>query len=575
MSRFGLAGFALVIAMPLATTAPRAEPGADAPQQAHADTVFINGRIFTADSFASIVEGVAIADGKFQRVGTNAEVREHIGPGTKLVDLKGKMAMPGITDMHVHAVRGGLAEQTYCKFAETDPLDRILATIGACAAAKQPGEWVEGAAWNSLLAPTLDKAMLDRVAPNNPVYLHDNTNHVVWVNSAALAAAGVDRTTVAPRGGTIIRHPQTGEATGVLLESAMGLIFNAKPKADHAAIVRASRWIFGKLNAYGVTSIQSAQASAEEVAAFRELEATGSLTVRVKANWDFNTALAPAAPEAMLERFDSREERGARTALIDPDGAKIYADGIALGAGSPYLEPYAFAPTFGHAAIDQSELRNTILRMDALGLSILIHAMGDAAVRNTLDAIEAARRANGTSGRRHIIAHTFSVDPADRGRAARLDVVFENSPPVVLFPNDLMAGAVELLGRERVRQVAPLRSLIEAGDTVAYGSDWDNIPEPDPWLALQAMVTRQNPAEPQRGYVARQEAVDLITALEILTINGAVGLGLEKQTGSIEPGKDADMIVLDQNLFAIPADRIHRTKVLQTLLRGNLVYVTR
>lgn len=570
----GLGLLALALGLAVASPAMSQETDkAPAPQAPRADTILVNGRIFTADTFSSTVEAVAIADGKFLVVGSNVDVRKVAGPDTEVIDLKGRMAMPGITDMHIHPVRGGLAELTYCKFSESAPLDELLAIVRTCAASKKPGEWIEGAEWNSVLAPTLDKAMLDRVAPDNPVYLHDNTNHVVWVNSAALAAAGVDRSTLAPPGGTIVRDPQTGEATGIFRESAMGLIYNAKPKPDRATVEAASRSVFGKLNAFGVTSIQSAQASAEEVGAFRNLEQAGQLTVRVRTQWDFNPNLAPAPPAAMLQRFDSREERGPRTELIDPDGAKIYADGIALGGGSPYLEPYEMAPTYGHAAIDRTALFDAVLQMDRLGLAIMIHAMGDAAVRTSLDAIEAARRANGTHGRRHVIAHTFSVDRADRGRARALDVAFENSPPVVLFPNDLMASTVGLLGRKRTRETSPIRSLLDAGEVVAYGSDWDNIAEPDPWLALQALVTRQNPAAPDRGYIGRDEAVDLITGLEILTINGAFGLGLEKRTGSIEAGKDADLIVLDQNLFTVPAERIRQTKVLRTILRGRSVFV--
>ncbi|WNG40671.1 amidohydrolase family protein [Archangium violaceum] len=187
--------------------------------------------------------------------------------------------------------------------------------------------------------------------------------------------------------------------------------------------------------------------------------------------------------------------------------------------------------------------------------------------------MEAARRANGASGRRHVIAHTFSVDPADMGRAQKLNVVFENSPPVVLFPNDLTADTVGLIGRQRVRAIAPIRSLLAAGETVGYGSDWDNIPEPNPWLALQVMITRQNPSAPDRGFLARSEAVDLITGLEILTINGAYGLGLENRTGSIEIGKDADLIVLNQDLLKVPVGDIHKTRVLRTVLRGKTVFV--
>jgi len=543
------------------------------PNTIPADEVFINGHIFTADTFSSTVQAVAIRGGKFVAVGSNEDVRLSVGPKTVVHDLKGGMAMPGITDMHVHPVRGGLAELTYCKFSDRAELKQLIGAVAECVRAKKPGEWIEGAQWNSTLAASLDKVALDQIAPRNPVYLHDNTNHLIWVNSAALKAAGINKSTPDPAGGTIFRHPATGEPTGVLAEAAMALVFNAKPPAAAAEIDRASSWIFNKLNSFGVTSIQTGQADKAELAAFRRLEAGGKLTVRLKTNWDFNTPLAPVAPDRMLQRFDTREERGAVSNLINPDGAKIYADGIAYGAASPYLEPYTSEATFGRPAIDQSSLATAIMQMDKLGLSVMVHAMGDAAVRATLDAVEATRRANGASGKRHVIAHTFSIDPEDVGRGRKLNVVFENSPPIVLFPNELTSAAVPLLGRHRTRTIAPIRSLTSAGETVSYGSDWDNIPEPNPWLALQAMITRQHPAAPHLGYLARSEAVDLITGLEILTINGAYGLGLEDRAGSIEVGKDADLIILSQNLFAVAPQRIHRTRVLRTVLQGKTVFV--
>lgn len=546
-----------------------AQPG---PPESFADEAFVNGRIFTADTFSSMAQAVAIGDGKFVAVGSNEVVRRRIGPKTIVHDLKGGMAMPSITDMHIHPVRGGLAQLTYCKFSDRLGLAHALEAVAKCVKDTKPGEWVEGAQWDAGLAKSLDKTVLDRIAPNNPVYLHDNTNHIIWVNSAALAAAGIDRSTSDPAGGTILRHPETGEPTGVLMESAIALVFNAMPKPRPEEIERASAWIFQKLNAYGVTSIQTGQAEAADLAAYRKLEAEGRLTIRLKTNWNFNTPLAAVSPEKMLERFDTRDERGPVSDLINPDGGKIYADGIAIGAASPYLEPYAFAPTYGRPAIDTSSLNTAVLQMDRLGLSIMIHAMGDAAVRDALDAIESARRANGNSGKRHVIAHSFSVHPDDRGRGRKLNVVFENSPPVVLFPNDLMDTTVALLGRQRTQAIGPIRSLLAAGETVGYGSDWDNIPEPNPWLALQVMVTRQNPSAPERGFLARAEAVDVATGLEILTINGAFGLGLDDRTGSIEVGKDADLIVLNQDLLKAPVTEIHKTKVLRTVLRGKTIF---
>ena len=556
----------------LFTAASYADDDKRTDEQSLADTVYRNGYIYTADAFASVVEAVAISDGKFIAVGSNKAIQSHIGQSTRVVDLRGKMAMPGIIDSHIHPLRGALAKFNYCSFPAELQLDEMLQTVERCVKEAEVGSWVQGSKWNSSWADNLDKAILDKIAPDTPVYLVDDTNHLAWVNSKTLELAGISADTPDPENGLIVRDPVTGEPTGILKEAASGLVLNALPPPSQVMLRKSALWIFQKLNTYGVTTIQAAQLDSKRLRAYRALESKGELTVRMKANWDYNTRYADAPREEMLQRFDTRDKRGPRTELINPDGAKIYVDGVPMGYASPYLDPYEGTQNYGHANIDLPALSSAVTRMDSLGLSVMMHAVGDIAVRNAMDAVAAARKTNGDIGPRHILAHTYSVHPDDKGRGTNLNIAFEISPPDIWFPSSLSRAVLTMIGRERLRAGTPTRSMLDAGDMVCYGSDWDNTEEPNPWVALETLITRQKPNAPLEGYVGRNEGIDLQTALEVLTYNGAYALDMEDQIGSIEQGKTADMIVLNQNLFKIPVEEIHRTEVQQTILRGRTVF---
>jgi predicted amidohydrolase YtcJ len=344
------------------------------------------------------------------------------------------------------------------------------------------------------------------------------------------------------------------------------------PPPSQEQIREAAEWIFAKLNSYGVTGVCLAQLDADRLAAYRAMENDNALTVRLQGSWDFNTRYATAPIEEMAKRFDTREERGPVTDLMNPDGVKIYADGVWIGYGSPMIDEYETGETYGRQSIDQPTMKTWVTRFDKMGLKVMMHAVGDQAVRNALNSVAAARRANGPDGPRHHIGHNTFVHPEDRSRAKHLNVVLEVSPANTWYPSSYSPSFIELLGEARVREMVPIGELARKGGILTYGSDWDNVPEPDPWTGLQTLVTRSNPDQPDLGVLGPDQRVDLETALEIITINGAHTLGLEATTGSIEVGKDADMIVIDQNIFEVPVDQIINTKVLQTVLKGRTVY---
>ena len=543
---------------------------------AEADAVYQNGFVYTVDGVRSRAQAFAVRDGKFVAVGSNDDMKAVTGPDTRVVDLKGQMVMPGLVDTHIHALRGALTALGLA-FPVTSSVDEITAAIKKFIADKKlkKGDWVEGAKW-SIDYQKLSAKMLDEVSPDNPVFLHDWTNHLGWVNSAALEAAKITKDTPNPPAGVIDRD-SSGSPTGTLHDKALGLITAVMPPPAPETVEERAQWIFNKLNGYGITGIVTAQLDPIRVKAYRNLESKYKLTVRIQGSWDFNTRYVTTTLEEQAKTFMSRENRGENSPLTDVDGVKIYMDGVPNDAegGSPMIDAYATAPTFGSPSIDEATFSTWMLRFDAAGLKVMVHATGSLSVRHFLNAVEAVRRANGT-GPRHHMAHSMLVYPedVDRFNFERSNFVTEVSPYQLWVPDPTANYTwAHIIGRDRFELTfTPIKSLVDAGAVVAYGSDWDNIPEPNPWFAMEGMITRQYPGKPEYGQLNPAQRIDVETAIEIFTRNGAMAMEKEDETGTIEPGKSADFIVIDQNLLEIPPQKIHKTKVLKTVLRGHTVY---
>jgi len=540
-----------------------------------ADVVYRNGFVYTVDSVRSRAQAFAVKDGKFIAVGSNDDMKGFTGKNTKTVNLKGKMVMPGLVDTHIHALRGALTSLGVV-FDPTASVDDIKAAVKKYIADKKlkKGDWVEGAKW-AVDYKKLNAKMLDEVAPDNPVFLHDWTNHLGWVNTAALKAAKITKDTLDPQAGVIDRD-SSGNPTGILHDKALGLITAVMPPPKPEVVEKRAAWIFNKINKYGITAITTPQLDPMRLQAYRSLESKGKLTVRIQCSWDFNNRYVTKSFEEQSKTFMSRAKRGPNSPLINVDGVKIYLDGIPNDAegGAPMIDRYATAPTFGTPSIDEATLSTWFLRFDAEGLKVMGHATGSLSVRHYLNALEATRRANG-KGPRHHMAHSMLIypDEVDRFNFERSNFITEVSPYQLWTPDPAIRQWTKWIGRDRFELTfTPLKTIIDAGAVVTYGSDWDNIPEPDPWFALEGMITRRYPGKPEYGQLNPDERVDVETAIQIFTRNGAMAMEKEDETGSIEPGKSADFIVLNQNLLKIPPEKIHKTKVLRTVLKGKTVY---
>jgi predicted amidohydrolase YtcJ len=544
-----------------------------------ADLVLRGGRIYTVDPARRMVEAVAARGGVLIAVGGDSEVNMLIGPDTTVVDLDGKMVLPGIVDVHNHHTRGGQSDLYEIQISPMLSFDEILAAVRGRAEKTPPGEWVFGGIWASTLIPRLSelsaRQALDAVSGNHPVMLRDDSQHNRWVNAAALDIIGVTSTTADPPDGTIVRDPATGEAVGLLLEKASALAERAVIKSIPGAAERdvsSTRRALEILNSYGVTAFQDANTMLPFLRALATLDGAGGMTAWCVASLPaLDTTFGPEIFGDAL--FDMREDFRGRH--VRPDFAKLFMDGVPTTRTAAMLEPYRPDATFGccfrgDALITVPDLVRWIAKCEKRGMGTKIHCTGDGAVRATLDAIDVVRSFNGP-GPIHQIAHASFIDPADIPRFRELNVVADLSP-IIWYPSPIVSAIMAVVPEDRASRYWPNRDLHESGALLAAGSDWPVIPAPDPWLGIEGMVTRRNPNGKFLGALWPEQALDLATVLEIYTINGARAMGLGDLTGSLEVGKSADMIVIDRDLFSIPPDELADTKVLTTYFEGCAVF---
>jgi len=559
--RLGLVLAALVLVTTRAAAAGQAT-------LAEADLVMINGQVYTVDAQRSWAEAIAVAGGRIVAVGSSADIARLAGPGTEVVDLGGQMVLPGFHDSHVHPVSSGV-EMSQCWLLGLDSVEAILEKVARCAAEKPDAPWIVGSGWELSLFPNAnaDKALLDAIVRDRPVKLWGADGHSTWVNSRALELAGIDRDTPDPRNGVIERDPQTGEPTGTLRETAQALVDAVAPPVTLAQQVEGLSNAVMLANSLGITSMIEAAASEQMAMAYLELEKAGGMNARVVVSLALQGDIYAGSGEALVDKRDAL-----RSARVRPDAVKIFVDGVLEGYTAQLLAPYADRPgDHGSSQIGAAELAELVTRMDRKGMQVHMHAIGDAAVRAALDAVEAARRANGHSDHRHHICHLQMIDPDDYHRFRELGVT-ANFQALWAYP-DAYITEINLpqVGEERVQRMYPIGSIHRTGAMIVGGSDW-SVSSLNPLEAIETAMTRADVDGEVPGVLNAAEAVDLATMIAAYTINGAWLMHQENQVGSIEVGKLADLVVLQRNLFAIPPADIGSVQVTRTLLEGRTVY---
>ena len=533
-----------------------------------ADLILSRGEIYTPDGWA---QAVAIQKGVIIAVGDEAAANQYRTAKTQIVDLQGAAVLPGLHDMHVHPLGAGLM-QLQCLFPQGSTQRQILAAIGSCAEQRADGEWIVGGQWDaaSFGSEPMDRRLLDGVAPNNPVALTDISYHSLWVSSRALEIAGVTAAMPNPPGGIIERNA-AGELTGVLRESAGGLVRRAIPPNTHEQLVEALRWSLELMLSHGITSFTDAGVDDGALQAYAALADQGILRQRVKACMMWFGGRPGATPDHVAQRNLYARER------LSPTCIKLALDGVPTdGHTAAMVEPYEHTEGLdgdrakGLLTVPAQTLNTLVSELDALGFTVKMHAAGDGAVRAGLDAIEAARKANGFSGQLHEVAHNSFVQMSDIRRARSIAATFEMSP-YIWYPNPIIPDIAKAVGAQRMQRWIPLKDAIDAGALVVPGSDWSVVPSVNPWIAIETLVTRQQPGGGGETLGAA-ERLTLEQAIDLFTVNSARQMGKRSETGTIERGMLADLIVLDRNPFEIPITEVHDTQVSMALINGEIVY---
>jgi len=539
----------------------------------HADLLFTDGNIFTADDSARPRTALAVKDGRILAVGD--DLGDLVGPETERVDLAGRLLLPGFQDAHIHAVMGGV-ELGQCDLTGTTDLDEYLRRIGEYADRNPDAEWILGGGWSmeTFEHGIPDRRLLDRVVPDRPVYLLNRDHHAAWVNTATLELSGITATTADPASGRIDREPD-GTPIGALQEGAMELVDVPETSAEiwYAGLLRAQ----SLLHALGITAWQDAMIAATNgyadvsdayVRAAREQ--TLAATVVGALWWDRERG-AEQIPDLVAKRDRLSIGR------LRCDSVKLMLDGIAENFTAAMIEPYLDAcgcatTNRGLSFIDPTALPRYVTELDALGFQTHFHALGDRAVRVALDAVEAARKANGPSDTRPHLAHLQVVHPDDVPRFAQLDATANLQPYWAAHEPQMDDLTIPFLDPAAVTRQYPFGDLHRARARLAGGSDWP-VSTPDPLQGVHVAVNRVLPGEDRERFLPEQ-ALDLRTALSAYTAGSAYVNRLD-DTGRLRPGFRADLVVLDRDPFAAPVEEIADAAVAFTYVGGERMYAAR
>jgi predicted amidohydrolase YtcJ len=546
-----------------------------------ADLAFVNGAVYTVDAARTRAQAIAVRNGRIVMVGSDDVIREQVGPHTRIVDLDGRMLLPGFQDAHVHPPSGG-SELLQCDLNDVYTKAEYLEIVAAYSKADPDRSWILGGGWSMSAFPrgAPDRESLDAVVADRPAFLTSRDGHTAWVSSKTLEVAGITARTPDPPDGRIERDEQ-GEPAGALHDGAMSLV--DPPAPTEADLLEGLRLGQAHLHSLGITAWQDAIVGGHDdtLETYRSFAASGHLTARVVGALWWDRHRGDEQIEELVARRDESTVGRFRATSV-----KIMQDGIVESFTAASLVPYlddAGRPTAssGPSFIDPMALKRHVTELDALGFQTHFHAIGDRAVRESLDAIEAARDANGPSDHRHHIAHIQLIHPDDVRRFRTLGVVANAQPLWACYDQQMCDLTIPFLGEERASWQYPFASLVRSGATLAFGSDW-SVSSADPLAGMHIAVNRRvNSAHPGLGGAGRradeevflpEERLDLETSVAAFTMGSAYVNHVDDVTGSIEVGKYADLAVVDRDLFAHPVEEIANAQVDATFVEGVPVY---
>lgn len=547
-----------------------------AQQNRAADYALINGFVYTQDAENPTAQAIAIEGNKISYVGDAAGLAKVIGYGTEVIDLKGKMVMPGFVDGHFHVVTGSLLMNGVD--LQTDDKDELFARIRSHAAENDDDTlFGYGVRFNPWTDGNPTAAMLDKIESDRPMFFWAIDGHASWVNSKALEIAGIDKDTpdTVP-GFSMFERDAEGNPTGWIIEPPAQIqVLSALVDIDAAYIETGIRNWLPRFSAAGITTVHDlgvqgyGQPEGYEVVA--DIAKDGDLTIRVQGTYYWNDPAIDPLPilQDMRDQFDSD--------LLSVKYLKINIDGGEAAHNGLYTAPYTDKPeTSVEPIIPYDIVEDVVRRADAAGINVICHCYGDLAVRLLLDAVEAAIAVNPPRDRRHVVTHGSLIHPDDRKRFAELGMTYDTTGSwMALDPVQIEVAAVRL-GMERINQTYPILEVEELGGNISLGSDWPASgyqSEYRPFYEIETAVTRQPINMPDHPLMGGEDyRLPLVSALRAQTLGAAIGMDMDDKVGSLKVGKLADLIVLDQNVFEVAPAEIHNVKVLYTIMNGELVF---
>lgn len=534
-----------------------------------ADVVYHTGKLYTVNAEQPWAQAVAIRNGVIEFVGSDDAVRAHIGPKTAVHDLHGRLMLPGFQDAHVHPLHAGL-EALSCFLGGAESVEHYRSVMPDCVARAGDREWITGGGWSmAAFGPgaRASKSILDEFAPDKAVFLASADGHSGWANSRALEIAGITKDTPDPVDGFIDRDPETGEAIGSLQEGAMRLVTKHIPKPTADERIAALEYARDLMHSVGITSLQKAYANEPELETYEYLDKAGKLNLRVVAAllWD---ADGPADQVANMKALRERYTHGNLRAT----SVKIFVDGVMENYTAVMLEPYLIEDaTHGTPMIDPMDMTEVVSELVAEGFQVHFHALGDGAARHALDAIAEARERHGEADLRHHLSHLQVVHPDDHARFKALGAV-ANFQPLWAYADEYVVDlTLPFISEETARWMYPIKSVLDAGGKVAFGSDW-SVSSVDPMPQIETAVTRVDADSHATEVLNPEQCITVAQAVEAFTMGSAYVNHQDDVTGSIAVGKLADLVVLNQNIFEVKPEKISDTRVVLTLFGGKAVH---
>lgn len=536
--------------------------------------VLHNAKIYTVNEAQEWAEAVAIKDGCFVAIGSLSDMESNIDQHTHMVDMAGRFVMPGIYDMHTHpdlALAPGYSGYLDIGLESPTP-DEVKRAVLAYAE-ENPGDgWVYGQYYVQftfrMAALEMGRDWLDSILPDRPVAILDRSWGTIMVNSKALELAGISSETPDPNNGYIERDAISGEPTGILVDGAYALIHAAMPPTPAHALKRAYREGIQYQTSRGVVGTKYVHVCEHRLDALKAIDDAGEMTLRVEAAISWQDDIFPVKRRWQLIAGERHYYRSAR---LNANAVKFHFDGTHGARSSYFATPYEGESQWrGSLNMTPEHLSDMISDMDRKGIRVIAHCTGDAASDIFLDGVAEARRRNGTLRMRHQCAHSTVLLDENLSRFKDLNVTAEFSP-VGWYASPFSQARADAGGAERAGRLYNVKGVLDAGGVAVIGTDWP-VSSINPWVGFETLVTRKNPWNDELNQFHGQ-AITMQQAIRVMTINGAWCMGIENQTGSIEVGKSADLIVLDRNLLEIePRGNVHNAEVDLTLLEGRIVW---